>query len=110
MTLCGERTNTPVALITPHPYPVTPARSISDPVCQFTHSGPDASNSPSVELSTQELIEVAKTLCLGGKGYPKTESREPKVDTVTNQLVYDARTAVHEVFATSRSSVRRVIC
>ena len=47
-------------------------------------------------------------LCLGGKGYPEMESREPEVETLTNQLVYDARTAVHEVFATSRSSVRRV--
>jgi len=87
---------------------VTPAHSIPDPGCQFTDSGPEASNSPSVELSTQNLIEVAKMLCLGGKGYPEMESREPEVETLTNQLVYDARTAVHEVFATSRSSVRRV--
>ena len=61
-----------------------------------------------MELSTQELIEVAKTLCLGGKGYPETMSRKPDVEMLTNQLVYDARTAVHEVFTTSRSSVRWV--
>ena len=37
---------------------------------------------------------MAKTLCIGGKGYPETKSREPEVETLTNQLVYNARTAV----------------
>jgi hypothetical protein len=77
-------------------------------VCQFPHAGPEALDSAPAELSAQELIEVAKKVALGGTGYPMIGPHEPKVEKLTNQLVYDARTAVHEVFSTSRSSVRWV--
>lgn len=47
-------------------------------------------DSHAVELSTQELNKVATKVCLGGKGYPEVKCCEPKVDILTNQLVYDA--------------------
>ena len=43
------------------------------------------------------LTSIAKKLCLGDKGYPELTGDDAVVTEVTNELAYDARTAVYEL-------------
>ena len=98
--------NEPATLIPLPPCRVHLTAPISDPHHQSTSAGLEAPVKPSSDITAALLTSVAKKLCIGDEGYPELTGDHAVVTEVTNELVYDARTAVYELYSTKRSSVR----
>ena len=71
-------------------------------------SGSDEPESLREEMSIEELIPVARKLCVGTKGYPETGGDGAIIKDVTNELAWNARAALYTLYDMSRSSIRWV--
>ena len=76
----------------PLPPSLRPAHSLLFIPCAI--SGGDEPESLRVEMSIEELVSVARKLCLGDKGYPVTRGDGAIIKDVTNSIAWNARAAL----------------
>ena len=80
----------------------------SDPPCQSALAGSDETQTTAADFSLEELASVAKKVCFGIKGYPELTTLDGEPTEAYNDLVYNLRTVLYDLFSTSQSSVRWV--
>jgi hypothetical protein len=58
--------------------------------------------------SVDGLATIAETICIGGQGYPEFDPVDGATAEATNEVVWDTRAEVHELYLHRRTSVRWV--
>jgi hypothetical protein len=76
---------------------IPPRRSLTRPA-----------NLPSQVPMSSKRPPVARKVCFGAKGYPELPILDGEPTDACNELVYEVRSVLYDLFSTSRSSVRWV--